>query len=137
VLLAAHQRTTKEWWATRRADFDLFVSQVVLDEAAMGERLMANKRLEYLAGLPMLEIEEETSHLARSLTERGPLPPKAALDALHVAAAAVHGIDFLLTWNCAHLANAEIADKLDRIILRHGFKPPRICTPEELMEGRI
>jgi predicted nucleic acid-binding protein len=135
VLLAAHQKTTKEWWANRRRDFDLFVSQVVIDEAAAGEKAKAAERLTLIAGLPLLEIEEEATRLARALTEKGPIPAKAARDALHLAAAAVHGMDFLLTWNCKHLANAEMAGRVDRIVLRHGFRPPRICTPEELMGG--
>jgi hypothetical protein len=134
---AAHQKITREWWEKRRAGFDLFVSRVVLDEAAIGEKAKAEERLALIAGLPRLEVDDEVVHLARSLTARGPIPTKAAQDALHVAVAAVHEVDFLLTWNCKHLANAEIADRVDYIILRHGYKPPRICTPEELMGSAI
>jgi hypothetical protein len=135
VRLAAHQEITREWWAKRRVEFDLFISQVVFDEAAGGERAKAEERLALLAGLPLLDVDEEAAYLARSLTTRGPMPLKAERDALHVAVAAVHEMDFLLTWNCKHLANAEMAERVDCIILRHGYKPPRICTPEELMGG--
>jgi hypothetical protein len=137
VLLAAHQKITREWWEKRRAGFDLFVSRVVLDEASVGEKAKSQERLALIAGLPRLEIDDEAVHLARSLTARGPIPAKAGSDALHVAVAAVHEVDFLLTWNCKHLANAEMADRVDCIILRHGYKPPRICTPEELMGSSI
>jgi hypothetical protein len=135
VRLAAHQEIMREWWVKRRGDFDLFTSQVVMDEAAAGEKAKAAERMALIEGLPFLEVDEEARFLARSLTARGPIPPKAARDALHVAVAAVHEVDFLLTWNCRHLANAEMADRVEYIVLRHGYKPARICTPEELMEG--
>ncbi len=137
VLLAAHQRITIEWWSTRRKAFDLFVSQVVIDEAGAGEKLMADRRLEKIAEFPVLAIDNDALRLAEALTKHGPLPAKAAGDALHIAVAALHKLDFLLTWNCTHLANAEIAGRVDRIILGHGLKPPKICTPEELMGVRL
>lgn len=126
---------TREWWDEQRHGFELFVSEFVLTEAAEGDGDAARRRLEVLNGLPEVSLTPETTELARSLVEPGPIPQKAALDAFHIAAAVTGGADYLLTWNFKHLANATLRKKIDAICLSNGYEPPVICTPEELMDS--
>ena len=133
MIRAGHQQLTKEWWQTRRPGFDIYVSQFVLDEAAAGDTEAARERLAALQGLPVLDISEEVIDLARSLNTSLALPQKAVTDAAHIAIAAVHRMHFLLTWNCAHIANAEMFVAIGKVCQEHGFSCPVICTPEELM----
>lgn len=133
LIIAAHQQLTQEWWDHRRISFDLFVSQVVVQESGAGDTLMAQKRLEVLVTIPLLDLRQEAVALARALVEKGPLPEKAAVDALHIALATVHGMDYLLTWNCQHIANAEMQIAVAAVCRAAGYEPPVICTPEELL----
>jgi hypothetical protein len=134
LIMAAHQQTTREWWETRRQDFELFVSQFVIDEAGLGDPDAARRRLEMLANLPLLDASEEVSKLADALMKRVPLPPKALADSLHIAIATVNGMDYLLTWNCTHIANAALRSNIEAVCRESGFEPPVICTPEELLK---
>jgi hypothetical protein len=134
VIQSAHQQVTREWWS-RRARFDLFVSRPVLTEAGRGDATAAARRLEALAGIPILSVGRGTGTLANRLLRTGTLPPKARLDAVHVAIAAMNGMDYLVTWNLRHLANAAIRGKIEEACRKAGLHPPIICTPEELMEG--
>jgi len=133
LVTAAHQQITQEWWANRRAAFDLFISQFVVQEASMGDAAMVRKRLEELQAVPLLGVNQDVGNLAQRLIVDGPLPKKAAVDALHIAVATVHGMDYLLTWNCKHIANAEMQSKVAAVCRDSGFEPPVICTPEELL----
>lgn len=133
LVTAAHQQITQEWWANRRAEFELFVSQFVVQEASMGDVAMAQKRLDELQVIPLLDVNQDAENLAQRLIVDGPLPKKAAVDALHIAVATVHGMDYLLTWNCKHIANAEMQSKVAVVCRESGFEPPVICTPEELL----
>lgn len=94
---------------------------------------MAQQRLEVLVTIPLLDLRQEAVALARALVEKGPLPEKAAVDALHIALATVHGMDYLLTWNCQHIANAEMQIAVAAVCRAAGYEPPVICTPEELL----
>ncbi|MEK7676549.1 MAG: type II toxin-antitoxin system VapC family toxin [Verrucomicrobiota bacterium] len=134
VITAGHQQTTVEWWETRRTQFDLFTSQFVLDEASLGDPFEAGKRNEVLVKLLLLVINAEVTRLGRKLIEDRALPPKAATDALHVAISSVSKMDYLLTWNCRHLANATLFKRVAAICQAAGHDCPIICTPEELME---
>ncbi len=129
----ANLETTREWWETRRPQFSLYISQIVLDEVARGDQEIATKRLELLRDFPLLEISEDVENLAAQFLSKSNLPPKAADDALHIAAATVYGLDYLLTWNCRHIANAQIQKKLALISFDAGYELPTICTPYELM----
>lgn len=131
LVLAAHQQLTRDWWASRDR-FELFVSQFVLDEAAAGDQEAAAKRLTALAEAAVLDVTEDVITLAESLTGAGGLPSEARVDALHVAIAAVHGMDYLLTWNCRHIANAALRGTIEERCRAAGFEPPTICTPLEL-----
>ena len=132
LIVAAHQQLTRQWWEQRRAKFACFISEVVLDEARDGDAEPAALRLKVLEGIPRLAATSAGERLAAAFLE-GALPLKAARDAAHLAIATVGGVKYLLTWNCAHLANAQILDRLDPIAAAGGFKLPRVCTPEELM----
>jgi predicted nucleic acid-binding protein len=133
LVTAAHQEITRLWWEQRRLHFDLYVSEPVLQEAAAGNDVMAQKRLELLAPLPVLALTSEILELAESLVVEGPIPRKAAGDALHIAVATVYGCEYLLTWNCRHIANAEMVRVMARRVRQQGFELPSICTPEELL----
>jgi hypothetical protein len=129
----ARQELTHAWWSTRRVDFDLVVSQLVLREAAAGDPDAAARRKVYLDGLPLLDLSPAAVALARSLHRIARLPEQAAADGLHIALATVHGIDYLMTWNLRHIANAELRPAVEATCRRAGFAPPIICTPDELM----
>jgi predicted nucleic acid-binding protein len=133
LILMANLEATREWWEGRRTQFTLYISQVVLDEVARGDTEIAARRLEILRDFPLLEVSEFVQNLAAQFLSKSNLPPKAADDALHIAAATVYGLDYLLTWNCRHIANAQIQKKLAQISFDAGYELPTICTPYELM----
>jgi len=135
LVIAGNQEITREWWTERRVEFDLCISQFVLDEAGLGDREAVLRRMEVLAGLNELGITDEAVRLAEKLIREGVVPQKAAVDAAHIAVAAVHEVDYLLTWNCKHIANAEIMKKIYGLCKDEGFNCPVICTPAELMGG--
>ena len=130
---AAHQQLTLDWWDTRTA-YDLFVSQFVLDEAGAGDPGAAQRRLAALREAALLDLTPEAGRLAGEILRQGGMPAKAYVDAIHVAIAAVHGLDYLLTWNCAHIANATMRGRIETICRDTGFEPPLICTPVEFFE---
>lgn len=132
LIVAAHQQSTRQWWDQRRAKFACFISEVVLEEVRDGDAEQATLRLKALDGIPRLAATPDGERLAAAFLA-GALPLKAARDAAHLAIAAVGRVKYLLTWNCTHLANAQILDRLDPIATAGGFKLPRVCTPEELM----
>lgn len=133
LVMAGHQRTTAEWWETRRHDFEMFVSQFVIDEAGSGDPDAARRRLESLTDVPLLDPSDDVYGLADELLKRVPLPANAAADALHIAIATVNGMDYLLTWNCTHIANAELRPRIESVCRNRGYEPPVICTPEQLL----
>jgi len=133
LVTVAHQEITREWWERRRSDFELCVSQYVIDEAQEGDSEAAGRRLQFLNGLPLLPTEPAVVTLAEALVRARVVPRRAAIDALHLAIASVHEIDILLTWNCKHLANAERIAAVGEVIRWGGYAPPVVCTPEELM----
>ena len=133
LVTAAHQQVTREWWETRRNDFDLFVSAIVIEEARAGDERAAARRLEAVEDLPLLELTGEVTGFSEKLIELHMIPEEKAEDALHVAVAVVHGMDYLLTWNLSHIANAEVRNKIERACRFMGYEPPTICTPEELL----
>ncbi len=135
LIVAGHQRITQEWWVTRREAFDVSVSQIVVEEASLGDPEAARERLAVLALLPLQEISEAAVALAKDLIRLGPLPARAEVDALHIAVAVTNQVDYLLTWNCKHLANATLRHQIDAVCREKGCEPVIICTPEELMEG--
>ncbi len=135
LLGAAHQQVTLDWWEQRRHDFDLVVSELVLREAEAGDPEAARLRLAALEGIPRLSLTEDALRLGNEFVDRGLLHRTAAEDALHIAIATIHAVDFLLTWNCTHIANPEIQIQLARHLYGRDLFLPFICTPEELLGG--
>ena len=133
VIVAGHQQTTQDWWDKRRSGFACSVSQVVIDEASIGDPTEVAKRSAIIGELPTIDVTEDSEALTQAIMAAGILPPHAFPDAAHVAVSAVHKIDYLLTWNCKHLANAQIARRIAVVCEKLGYKMPTICTPEELM----
>ena len=133
LLVAAHQQITRDWWESRRAEFDLYASELVVQEVRAGDAQLAGRRLELLAGVPILPVSGEILKLAEDLITEGPIPRKAAGDAAHIAIATIYGCEYLLTWNCRHIANAELHRAIRRVVERYGYEVPNLCTPEELM----
>jgi predicted nucleic acid-binding protein len=133
IVIAAHQQITREWWQGC-GKFEMYVSQLVIQEAGGGDPDAAKSRLKALEDINVLELGLEARSLANELVRQRAIPQKAALDAFHIAIAVVNGIDYLLTWNCTHIANASIRNKIERICRSERYDPPVICTPEELME---
>lgn len=133
LILAANIEITKDWWEFRRNDFTLYTSEAVLNEVAQGDKEIATQRLEILRDFSLLTLNKSVQGLAAQFLTRSNLPPKAKVDAIHIAAATVHGMDYLLTWNCKHIANAQIQGKLAEISLDLGYVLPVLCTPNELM----
>ena len=131
LVLAAHQQVTRDWWAGRAA-FDLYVSQFVLDEAEAGDAEAAARRMQILEETTLLDITDEATSLARGLLAGRALPSRAQVDAFHIAVAAVHGMDYLLSWNCTHIVNAAMRSTIEAICRAAGFVPPVICIPLEL-----
>ena len=134
LVRAAHQQITREWWA-RRDEFELYSSRLVVQECQSGDPRAAADRLASLASIPLLEQTSNAAVLAEALVRGVPLPERAAADALHIAIAAVHGMGYLLTWNCTHIANVTLRPQIEAVCRASGYEPPLICTPEELPAG--
>ena len=134
LVVAACQEATRVWWDEHKTHYDLFISEAVIEEASAGDQDAVRRRLEILAAISELGITDAARDLAKNLVANVPLPTKAQIDALHVAVAAVQGMDYLLTWNCSHIANAAFRHQIESICRLAGYEPPIICTPLELME---
>ena len=132
LLVAAHQQLTTAWWDQQRPSYALFTSQVVLAEAGAGDPEAAQRRIAVLEPFALLDVTDAAIELAAALLTGQALPAQAAQDALHLAIACVHGMEYLLTWNCKHLANARLRHRIEQVCRDAGYVPPIICTPEEL-----
>lgn len=130
---AARQQITHDWWRTRRDDFELYVSELVILEASAGDPSAAERRLELISNLPILSSNDESFSLQERLLNETGFPERARADAGHVAIATIHAMDYLLTWNMTHIANAEFEEAIRSVCLDAGYVPPTICTPDELM----
>ena len=133
LVVAAHQRITRDWFSGGAQTYDLFVSQLVIREVQSGDREAADERLAFLEDIPLLAATDAAARLAEALVSDGVVPETAGEDALHIAIAAVHGVDYLVTWNCRHIANATMRSGIERVCREAGYEPPVICTPEELI----
>jgi hypothetical protein len=133
VITAARQLLTHRWWNDERAKYELVASQYVIDEASTGDPILAAGRLLALDGIPLLPHDPEIPRIAKEIMALGVLPPKAQVDALHIAAVAHHRVKYLLTWNCTHIANAKILPRIHRLLTDLAIPIPNICTPEELL----
>lgn len=132
LITAANQQITREWWDHRRLAFDLFISPLVIDEVSQGNATQAAKRLAMLDGLAILDTNNEVAELAVAFLQQQVVPSKATDDAYHIAIATVYRINYLLTWNCKHIANAQLHSRLHQISQQRGYELPLLCTPYEL-----
>jgi hypothetical protein len=134
ILVAHNQEFTREWWSSRRTDYQLFSSTVAINEARKGDPPLAQERLSFLAETTLLDVNDASMALALQLLRHTRIPAKADVDALHVAVATVHGMDYLVSWNCKHIVNANILPQVYATCRAAGYEPPLTCTPQELME---
>ena len=133
IQIAALQHQARNWWSTERPNFELVTSQLVIDEASAGDPTAAEERLKLLEGVPTVSINEAVRNLARAIVSASIMPQNASADALHVAAAAVSGVQYLLTLNCKHIANARELPRIYRLLDERGFGQLLICTPAEFL----
>lgn len=134
VVMAARQLLTHKWWDEQRSNYELVTSQYVLDEASAGDPMLAAERVRSLDGIPLLPLDPEIGVIASEIVSRAILPPQASIDALHIAIVAHHRIEYLLTWNCRHIANAKILARIRDVLIDLGIPIPIICTPEEMVD---
>jgi len=134
VVIAGYQQTTREWWQGAAERFELVASELVISEASAGDADAARDRLTVLESVTLLEVTEEAGELAQQLIDFGAIPAKAAEDAGHIAIAVTNGVEYLVTWNCRHIANATTRSQIERVCRTAGYEPTVICTPAELME---
>ncbi|MHC4799921.1 MAG: type II toxin-antitoxin system VapC family toxin, partial [Planctomycetota bacterium] len=127
------QQLTQDWWEKQGSRFELFISTLVMAEAGEGDPDAVKRRVEMMQGIPDLEVTDDVVALAKKLIDEGALPREALDDAMHVALATVHGVDYLLTWNCRHIDNAERKPLIRSVCAVAGYICPEICTPQELM----
>ncbi|QQK76996.1 type II toxin-antitoxin system VapC family toxin [Salicibibacter cibarius] len=133
IVVAGHQQLTHEWWQEYKDRYDLFISEAVIQEVLKGDFSASERRMAYLSGLPVLPISREITTLAEQYLTVLSIPPKAALDALHLACCVKHKMDFMLTWNCKHLAHGSVIKRLNEYNIEHRLFLPTIVTPDELM----
>jgi len=134
LIIAAHQQITSDWWTDVRPQVDCYVSPFLIDEASRGDAIYAQKRLDEIVDFTVLEVNEEIEDLAQEYFAALQIPEKAKIDAFHLAVAAWHKMDYVLSWNCKHIASGRVQKTLQEINLRLGVHTPIVCTPEELME---
>jgi predicted nucleic acid-binding protein len=134
IFSLARQRVTEQWWTHAVQNLSLFISEAVIEEAREGDKVAAAKRLEHLNKMPSLEINDDATRIYQIYLKELPIPPKAHRDALHIAVASIHGMDYIVSWNCKHIANGFIIKKIMEINTRLGIPVPVIVTPDELLE---
>ena len=132
-LVAARQGVTRDWWRNHASKFAVFISQLVLDECAAGDPTAAAERFEVIDGVDLLESSDDVDALADALISGMAIPASEPRDAFHIAISAVNGVQYLMTWNFKHIANASLRSRIERICRDAGYEPPIICTPDELM----
>ena len=134
VITAGHQATTLQWWEKQRANYELVISQFVVDEASAGDPVAAAKRIASLEGIARLDTKRpEITALAQALLTSRALPQKAFIDALHIAVSSVAAVDILLTWNFKHITNGAMMKQIERVCSDNGFECPRLLTPLQLL----
>jgi hypothetical protein len=133
LVTASNQALTRDWWQRDRNKYELFIALPVVDECSGGDPEAARERMVFLSDIPLLGVSIDAENLAAQFLTQIPLPAKAKVDALHLAVCTVHGIDYLLTWNCTHLANPSLQRRIIEICDSFGMWPPAICTPQQLL----
>ena len=134
VIVAGHQKVTHVWWDNHLTEYEVCVSEFVLEEIQRGDADASSERVKIASGFAILPASAEVAPLAAEYMRELQLPNKALYDTLHIAIASVHGVEYLLTWNCRHIANAHLRRRISEINMRMGIFTPIICTPEELLD---
>jgi hypothetical protein len=134
LIVAAQQQITRDWWSTAKERFELFVSEAVLQEIRAGDPQMASRRMEIVSGLPVLDVTREVDSLVEVYQGRLGLPDRARPDVVHIAVSVVYELDYLLTWNCAHIANGHVIRRLMRVNDELGRFTPLLLTPDQLLQ---
>lgn len=132
-IIAGQQASTLRWWKEKRNKFHLFISKIVWTEASKGNAEAVQRRLKFIRSLPKLQINSRVARLARLLIAEKTVPPNAQDDATHIALGAVHGMEFLLTWNFTHINNPATEEQIRLVCHRHGSHCPVICSPDQLL----
>lgn len=136
IIVAAQQQITNEWWDESHLKYELYISEAVLEECQAGDSEVSKKRLDYIKDLPLLKITDEVLQLAEVYAGILTIPDKSTVDAVHLSLTVVYEMDYLLTWNCKHLAHGEVRTKIHNYNSQTGLFEPMIVTPLELMERR-
>lgn len=134
-IMLARQLSTRRWWKDAASRFDLRISDLVIAECNAGDPSAAAERLQVVDGVDILAPKDEAESLADALMIGKAVPKSEPRDAAHIALAAVHGMDYLVTWNFRHILNPHLQRRIDGICRNSGFIPPTICTPEQLLES--
>jgi predicted nucleic acid-binding protein len=134
--IVARRGWTRRWWATATGRYELVTSAAVLDEVVGGSRARGKERLALLRELPILPVEPAISEIVQAYIRHRVMPADPGGDALHLALASLHKCDFLVTWNCQHLANANKFGHIRRVNTMLGLFVPALVTPLELLGGR-
>lgn len=134
IIIAAHQQITRDWWRDARKHFDVYISDAVLAEICLGDPDVVARRLAIVEKLPVVEIDNEVQDLVSIYAQRLGLTGRAQIDLPHIALAVAYSMDYLVTWNCAHIANGEIIRRLGAINSELHLHMPVIVTPEELLQ---
>lgn len=132
-VVAARQQITRDWWQNEAPGYELFISQLVLEECSQGDPAAIAERLDVVKDLVLLDASNDVDELADALISEKAVPASEPRDAFHIAIAAVNGVNYLLTWNCKHSANATLRSCIEKVCRDAGYEPPVICTPEELV----
>ena len=132
LIVAAHQRITHEWWEGQREKYQLFISPIVVTECSAGDPERAKARLALLTEMTLLEYSPRIDSLTEQIMGGLRIPQSKRLDAMHLAYAVEYQIDFVMTWNCSHLANAQSEKALASFCKQKNVWMPILCTPEEV-----
>lgn len=135
IMIAGHQDATREVWPQLSGKYETYISALVLQEGGKGDSNQARLRLASVEDFPVLDIDEEARSLAEKIIVRRAVPAEYPEDALHIAVAAVNGMEVILTWNFAHLNNPFTRRKVRQVVEGEGYECPEICSPEELLEA--
>lgn len=135
IVIAGHQQITRDWWRSASDRFELVASELVINEASAGDPDAARDRLVVLESVTLLDVTDDAAELAQQLIESDVIPAKSAEDAVHIAIAVTNGAEYLVTWNCRHIANATMRSQIESVCRNAGYEPAIICTPDELMES--
>jgi hypothetical protein len=134
VVLAGHQASTHIFWKSKDA-YELFISDMVIQECEKGDSDCAQNRIQAIEGLPVLNVDKQVERLASALIRKNAIPKNSLEDAVHIAVASVSAIDFIVTWNFKHINNPFMKQKIRSVINDQGYTMPEICSPEELLEA--